>query len=75
MRALAFLANIGVIAVCFYFGSWTGLLIALAVCAALVAAFLVLSTDRNESKESRKMRKAMGRNTTFLAGLFENSKR
>jgi len=75
MRALAFLANIGVIAVAYYFGSWTGLLIALAVCVALVAAFLVFSTDKTESKESRKMRKAMGRNTTFLAGLFEHSKR
>ncbi len=75
MRALAFLANIGVIAVAYYFGSWTGLLIALSVCAALVAAFLVFSTDKKESKESRKMRRAMGGNTTFLADLFEHSRR
>jgi hypothetical protein len=74
MRALAFLANIAVIAVAYYFGSWTGLLIALAVCVTLVAAFLVFSTDKTEAGESRKMRKAMGRNTTFLAGLFEHSK-
>ncbi len=75
MRALAFLANFGVIAVAYYFGSWTGLLTALAACVALVVAFLLFSTDKNESKESRRMRKAMGQNTTFLAGLFEHSKR
>jgi hypothetical protein len=75
MRAITLLASIGIVAVAFYLGSWTGLLIAVAVCVALVAGLFVLSTDKTESVESREMRKAMGRNTTFLAGLFETSKR
>jgi uncharacterized membrane protein YfcA len=75
MRALAFLANIGIIAAAYYFGSWTGMFIALAVCVVLVVGFLVFSTDKTEAEESRKTRKAMGRNTTFLAGLFGPSDR
>jgi hypothetical protein len=75
MRALVIIANIGLIAAAFYFGSWAGLLIALAVCIALIGAFLAFSTDKVEARESREMRKAMGRNTTFLAGLFEHTKR
>jgi Na+-translocating ferredoxin:NAD+ oxidoreductase RnfD subunit len=75
MRALAFIANIGIIAAAYYFGSWTGMFIALAVCVVLVVGFLVFSTDKTEAEESRKTRKAMGRNTTFLAGLFGPSDR
>ncbi|MDM0104508.1 hypothetical protein QTH97_06165 [Variovorax sp. J22R24] len=75
MRAIILLANIGVLAVAFYLGSLTGLLIAAGVCLVLVAGFFAFSMARTEARESKDMKRAMGRNTTLLAGLFEPSKR
>lgn len=69
MRAILLLANLGILALAFHLGSLTGLLIAAAVCIALVAGFFVFSTARNESLESKEMRRTMGRSTTFLGGL------
>ena len=74
MRAIVLLANIGVLALAFYLGSWIGVLIATGICSVLVAVFFLFSTARTEARESKDMKKAMGRDTTFLAGLFGPSK-
>ena len=71
MRAIVLLANIGLLALAFYFGSLAGLLIATAVCVAVVAGLFVFSMSRSESLESKDMRRAMGRNTTLLGGLMD----
>ena len=75
MRAIILLANIGVLALAFYLGSWMGLLIAAGVCVVLVAAFFVFSMATSEARESKDVQRAMGRNSTFLGGLFHSSKR
>jgi hypothetical protein len=69
MRAVVFLVNICVLAVAYWLGSLTGLLIAVVVCLASVAGFFVLSMARTEAQESKSLQRAMGRNTTFLAKL------
>lgn len=69
MRPIILLANLCILAVAFYFGSLTGLLVAGAVCIAIVAGFFMFSTARTESLESKEMRRTMGRSTTFLGGL------
>ncbi|MBB3177619.1 hypothetical protein [Variovorax sp. Sphag1AA] len=71
MRALLLLANLGLLALAFYFGSLAGLLIAVALCIAIVAGFFLFSMSRAESLESKDMRRAMGRSTTFLGGLTD----
>ncbi|SEA88650.1 hypothetical protein [Variovorax sp. YR216] len=71
MRAIVLLANFGLLALAFYFGSLAGLLIAAALCIAIVAAFFLFSMSRSESLESKDMRRAMGRSTTFLGGLTD----
>jgi len=71
MRAIVLLANIGLLALAFYFGSLAGLLIATAVCVAVVAGLFLFSMSRGESLESKGMRRAMGRSTTFLGGLTD----
>jgi uncharacterized ion transporter superfamily protein YfcC len=74
MRTFVLLVYFGVMALAFYFGSLTGLLIAAGICIVMVAGFFVFSMARNEARESKDMQRAMGRNTTFLAGLFGPSK-
>ena len=71
MRALVLLANLGLLALAFYFGSLAGLLIATALCVAIVAGFFLFSMSRSESLESKNMRRTMGRSTTFLGGLTD----
>ena len=75
MRALILLANIAVIAVAIFLGSWTGLLVAAFLCFVLIAAFFVFSTEKTEALESKGLRRSMGRSTTFLGGLFESNRR
>jgi hypothetical protein len=70
MRALILLVNVAILAVAWWLGSLTGLLIAGAVCVAAIVGVFMLSMSRHESLESRDMRRTMGRNTTFLAGLM-----
>jgi uncharacterized membrane protein YedE/YeeE len=74
MRTFILLAYLGVLALAFYFGSLMGLLIAAGICVVLVAGFFVFSTAKIESRESKDVQKAMGRNSTFLGGLFGPSK-
>ncbi|MBO9650598.1 MAG: hypothetical protein J7605_19000 [Variovorax sp.] len=71
MRALLLLVNLGLLALAFYFGSLAGLLIAVALCIAIVAGFFLFSMSRAESLESKDMRRAMGRSTTFLGELTD----
>ena len=71
MRAIVLLANIGLLSLAFYYGSLAGLLIACAVCVAVIACLFVFSMSRGESLESKDMRRAMGRSTTFLGGLMD----
>ncbi|VTU26268.1 MULTISPECIES: hypothetical protein [unclassified Variovorax] len=75
MRAIILLANIAVLAIAFWLASFTGLLIAGVLCFVLIAAVFALSMARTEARESRDMQRAMGRNTTFLAGLWSPRKR
>ncbi|MDM0012789.1 hypothetical protein QTH87_10140 [Variovorax sp. J22P168] len=75
MRAILLLLNIAVIAAAYYLAGITGLVIAALVCFALIAGAFVFSMARADSQESSEMRRAMGRNTTFLAGLFGPTKR
>lgn len=69
MRAIVFLANLCVLGLAWWWGSFTGLLIAAAICIAAVAGFFAVSMARTEARESRTMQRNMGRNTTFLARL------
>ncbi|MBO9515221.1 MAG: hypothetical protein J7549_13985 [Variovorax sp.] len=69
MRAIVLLANLGALALAFYFGSFIGLLVAAVLCIAIGAGFFMFSTSRSESLESKEMRRTMGRSTTFLGGL------
>jgi len=75
MRALILVLNIGVLGLALYFGSWTAWLVAAAVCFLIIAAFFKFSMARTEARESREMQRSMGRNTTFLAGLFGSNGR
>jgi hypothetical protein len=72
MRAIIVLAYIGIVVLGFCFGALTGMLVTAAVSLLLIAGLFLFSTDRREAMESREMRRAMGRNTTFLAGLPES---
>ena len=69
MRALLLLASLAVPATAWWLGSFTGLLIVVGACLALVAASFAFSTATEEAGESKKTRRAFGRSTTFLAGL------
>ena len=71
MRALALLANLGILALAYYFGSLAGLLIAAGICVAAIAGLFVFSMSRTEALESKEMRRSMGRSTTFLGGLMD----
>ena len=75
MRALILLLNIAVIALAWYLAGPIGLLVAAAVCFALIAGAFAFSMARTEARESRKMQRAMRRNTTFLAELLGPRKR
>ena len=71
MRAIVLLANLGLLALAFYFGSLAGLLIVAGVCVAVVACLFLFSMSRSESLESKEMRRSMGRITTLLGGLMD----
>lgn len=75
MRALILFANIAILGLAWYFGSLTGVLIAAGLCVIVVAGVFAFSMARTEARESKDMQRAMGRNTTFLAGLFGPTKR
>lgn len=75
MRALILLLNLAVIAIAWYLAGPLGLLVAAVLCFALIAGAFVFSMARTETRESRKMQRAMGRNTTFLAELLGPRKR
>jgi Flp pilus assembly protein TadB len=75
MRTLCLLVNFAVLGVALYFGSLLGLAIALGICVVLVTLFFIFSMASNEARESKRIQREMGRNTTFLAGLFHSSKR
>lgn len=70
MRALILFVNIAVLAAAYWVASLTGLLIAAGLCFVVIAAFFAFSMASTEARESRKMQRAMGRNTTFLAELL-----
>ena len=69
MRAFIILANIAVVAVAWNMSSLTGMLLVTALSFVFIALSFALFTARTESRESRDMQRAMGRNSTFLAGL------
>lgn len=69
MRALILLLNFVVIAAGYYFASLLGLLIALGVCVALCAVAFVFSTSLTDARESKELKRAMGRNTTIHGRL------
>ncbi|SCK47022.1 hypothetical protein VAR608DRAFT_4630 [Variovorax sp. HW608] len=72
MRAIVLLANFGLLALAFYFGSLAGLLIAVGVCVAIIACLFLFSMSRSESLESKETRRSMGRDTTFLGTLMDS---
>jgi len=74
MRALILIVNIAALAAAYYLASLTGLLIAAGLCFVLIAGFFAFSMASTEARESRKMQRAMGRNTTFLAELMGSRK-
>jgi len=69
MRALILLGNLLVLGLAYWFGSLSGLLIALAACLVFVAAAFWLSMARGEARESKAIKRAMGRNTTLMGKL------
>jgi hypothetical protein len=69
MRILLLLASIAVPVTAWWLGSFTGLLIAVGACFAMSAAVFAFSMAGKEARESKQMRRASGRSTTFLAGL------
>lgn len=71
MRAAILLANICVLALAWWFGSLTGLLIAAAVCFVFIAGVFALSMAKTEARESKDMQRSMERNTTFLGRLLD----
>ena len=70
MRAVILIVNIAILAIAYALASLTGLLIAAGICFVLIAGFFTFSMASTEARESRKMQRAMGRNTTFLAELL-----
>lgn len=75
MRALILLLSIAVLGLAYYLASITGLLIAAGLCLVLAAGAFAFSMARTDARESKDMQRAMGRNTTFLAGLFGPTRR
>ena len=69
MRILLFLASIAIPATAWWFGSFTGLFIAIGTCFLLTAATFAFSRAGKEARESKQIQRAFGRSTTFLAGL------
>jgi hypothetical protein len=69
MRALILLGNLVVLALAYWLGSFTGLLIGIGVCMVLVVAAFGLSMARAEARESKAIKRAMGRNTTLMGKL------
>lgn len=74
MRAFILIVNIAALAAAYYLASLTGLLIVAGLCIVLIAGFFAFSMASTEARESRKMQRAMGRNTTFLAELMGSRK-
>jgi hypothetical protein len=70
MRALILLVNIGVLAGAWYFASFVGLMIGAGVCVILAAGIFAFSMARTEARESKDIKRAMGRNTTLLGRLL-----
>jgi hypothetical protein len=70
MRAIVLLANLLVLGLAYYFGSFMWLLAALGVTMLLAVGFFALSMARTDAYESKDMKRAMGRNTTLLGRLF-----
>ena len=70
MRALILILNVALLAIAWWAASLTGVLIAAGLCFVLVAGFFAFSMASTEARESRRMQRAMGRNTTFLAELL-----
>lgn len=69
MRALILLSSLSILALAYTLGSFPGLLLAAVLSIVIGALSFVFSTAKTEACESRKMRRTMGRNTTFLAML------
>lgn len=70
MRAVVFLLNLAVLALAFRFASFTGLAIAAFACVILSAAVFAFSMAKTDARESKDIKRAMGRNTTLLGRLF-----
>jgi hypothetical protein len=70
MRGIVLLTNLLVLGLAYYFASFIGLLVALGVTLLLVVGFFALSMAKNDAYESKALKRAMGRNTTFLGKLF-----
>jgi Flp pilus assembly protein TadB len=75
MRALILILNVALLVAAWWVASLTGVLIAAGLCFVLVAGFFAFSMASTEARESRRMQRAMGRNTTFLAELLGPRKR
>ncbi len=72
MRAAILLVNVCVVALAYWLGSFTDLLIAGALCLVITAGVFALSMAKTEARESKDMQRRMGRNTTFLARLRDH---
>jgi hypothetical protein len=70
MRALILLVNIAVMGLAWYFASFAGLMIAAGICVIFVAGIFAFSMAKTEARESKDMKRAMGRNTTLLGRLL-----
>lgn len=69
LLALLLLASLAIPGLAWWLGSFTGLLIAVGTCLALVTATFAFSRATQEARESKQMQRAFGRSTTFLAEL------
>ena len=70
MRAIVLIVNIAVLVTAWWVASLTGLLVAAGLCFVLITGCFAFSMASTEARESRRMQRAMGRNTTFLADLL-----
>jgi MFS superfamily sulfate permease-like transporter len=70
MRAAILLLNLAIFGLAYYFASFLGLVIAVVACVVCAAAFFALSMAKTEARESKAMKRAMGRNTTLLGRLL-----
>ncbi|HEY2256213.1 MAG TPA: hypothetical protein VGI11_11285 [Variovorax sp.] len=70
MRAVILLVNIAALGLAWYFASFVGLMIAVGVCVILTAGIFAFSMAKTDARESKDMKRAMGRNTTLLGRLL-----